>query len=220
MAGKSCPKSGATRDAPKATREYICQMRDYAPMNSDPTRRELAGTGPLQVAERRASRSRVYRIDQTTGKIAVEIDPAALCDIFGVADPDVATRLLSQLVGVLQPDSGKPVDAAVVNQALAMVEGIGPNDMLEATTATLLVCVHHAALDAMRRAMHPDQTPGGRALYLSLALKATSRFAQLLEAHNHGRGKGVTQQIIVKHVSVEHGGQAVVGSVKVDRGRG
>ena len=190
-------------------------MRDQAGL-----RAAAAAPGPAQPATSLAGKSKVARAEQTGSKIAVAIEPAALCAIFGVADPDVATRLLSQLVGVLQPDPGKPMDAAVVNQALAMIEGIGPNDMLEATTATLLVCVHHAALDAMRRAMHPDQTPGGRALYLSLALKATSRFAQLLEAHNHGRGKGVTQQIIVKHVSVEPGGQAVVGSVKVDRGRG
>jgi len=182
--------------------------------------REQLSTTAAQPMKTGASRCRVTRAEQATGKVAVTIEPGALCAIFGVADPDVAMRLLSQLVSILQPDPGKPVDAAVVNQALAMIEGIGPNDMLEATTATLLVCVHHAALDAMRRAMHPDQTPGGRALYLSLALKATSRFAQLLEAHNHGRGKGVTQQIIVKHVSVEPGGQAVVGSVKVDRGRG
>jgi hypothetical protein len=186
-----------------------------APASTHPSLSEGPGT-----ATSLAGRSKVARAEQTGSKIAVTIEPAALCATFGVADVDVAARLLSQLVSVLQPDPCKPVDAAGINQALAVIEGIKPNDTLEAMTATLLVCVHHAALDAMRRAMHPDQTSGGRALYLSLALKAMSRFAQLLEAHNHSRGKGVTQQIIVKHVSVEPGGQAVVGSVRVDRGRG
>jgi hypothetical protein len=166
------------------------------------------------------TRRRDPRIEQANGKVAVTIEPSALCAIFGVDDVNVGTRLLSQLVSVLQPDPDKPVDAAVVNQALAMVEGIGPNDMLEAMTATMLVAAHHAALDAMRREMHPDQTPGGRLLYGGLALKAMRTYAQLLEALNHGRGKGVTQQIIVKRVNVEPGGQAVVGSVKLDRGGG
>jgi hypothetical protein len=185
-----------------------------------PADREQLSTTAAQPMKTVASGRRVTRAEQANGKVAVTIEPGALCAAFGVADADVATLLLSKLVGVLQPDPGKPMDAAVVNQALAMIEGIGPSDTLEAMTATMLVCVQHAALDAMRRAMHPDQTSGGRALYLSLALKAMSRFAQLLEAHNHSRGKGVTQQIIVKHVSVEPGGQAVVGSVRVDRGRG
>jgi hypothetical protein len=43
-------------------------------------------------------------------------------------------------------------------------------------------------------------------------------FALLLDALNHGRGKGVTQHIIVEHLSVEPGGQAVVGSVSTGEG--
>jgi hypothetical protein len=34
-----------------------------------------------------------------------------------------------------------------------------------------------------------------------------------METLNHGRGKGVTQRVIVEHVTVEAGGQAVVGAV-------
>jgi hypothetical protein len=165
--------------------------------------REQLSPTAAQPVKTGVSRCRVTRGEQATGKIAVTIDPRALCAIFGVTDPDVATRLLSQVVNVLQPDPGKSVDAAVVDQALAMIEGIGPSDTLEAMTATLLVCVQHAAHDSMRRALHPDQTPSGRAIYGALALKTMRTYAQLLEAHNHGRGKGVTQQIIVKHVSVE-----------------
>jgi hypothetical protein len=162
----------------------------------------------------------VDRVDQTTGKIAVDIDPAALCGVFGVADQDVATRLLSQLVSVLQPNPDKPVDAAVVNQALAVIEDIGPNDALEAITATMLLAAQHAALDTMRRGMHPDQTPAGRALYVALGLKAMRTYAQLLEALNHGRGKGVEQRIIVERVTVAPGAQAVVGAVNLNRGGG
>jgi hypothetical protein len=182
--------------------------------------REQLSPTAAQPVKTGVSRCRVTRAEQATGKVSVTIEPGALCAIFGVADPDVATRLLSQLVGVLQPDPAKPVDAAVVNQALAMIEGIGPTDTLEAMTATLLVCVQHAAHDSMRRALHPDQTPGGRAIYGALALKTMRTYAQLLEAHNHGRGKGVTQQIIVKRITVEPGAQTVVGSVELNRGRG
>lgn len=158
-----------------------------------------------------SSRSRVVQAEQTAGKIVVTIEPTALCATFGVDDPGMAARLLSQLTSVLQPDPAKPVDAAAINQALAVIDGIRPTDALEAMTVTLLVGAQHAAHDSMRRALHPDQTPGGRALYGALALKAMRTYAQLLEALNHGRGKGVT---------VEPGAQAVVGSVELNGGRG
>src|SRR5713101_8372781 len=168
----------------------------------------------------RARAPKVAKPEQTGSQLALSIDPTTLTAVFGVDDSDVAAHLLAQLVNVIHAGPGKPVDAATINQALALVEGICPSDTLEAMTATMLVGAQHAALDALRRAQHPDQTPAGRALYGTLALKAMRTYAQLIEALNHGRGKGVTQQIIVKHVTVEPGGQAVVGSVKVDRGRG
>ncbi len=147
------------------------------------------------------------------------IDPETLRAVFGI-DPTVATRLLSQLVNVIQPDPRKPVDVASINQMLALIEGISPGDTIEAMTATMLVGAQHAALESLRRASHPDQTPAGRTLYQSLAFKAMRTFAQLLDTLYHGRGRGVTQQIIVKHVTVEAGGQAVLGAIEARTGGG
>jgi hypothetical protein len=45
-------------------------------------------------------------------------------------------------------------------------------------------------------------------------------YSQLLEALNHARGKGVTQRVIVERVTVQAGGQAVVGAVGGNGGRG
>ncbi len=160
------------------------------------------------------------RVTHNGRQTTATVDPAQACAIFGVDDPELAARLLSQLVSVLQPDPNRPVEAAVINQALALVRSMGPVDVMEAMTATMLVAAEHAALDSMRRAMHPDQRPAGRALYGSLALKAMRTYAQLLEAVNHGRGKGVEQRIIVERVNVARGAQAVVGSVDLNRGGG
>jgi hypothetical protein len=75
------------------------------------------------------------------------------------------------------------------------------------------VAAQHAALDAMRRALHPDQTPAGRQSYMALSLKAMRTFAQLVENLNHGRGKSITQRVIVERVNVAPGAQAIVGAV-------
>ena len=153
-------------------------------------------------------------------RVALAIQPSELCAVFGVTDPDVATRLLSQLLGVLQPDTSEPVDPVLINQALALVHDVGPADAMEAMLAIMLVSAEYAAMDIMRRATHPAQTAAGRQSYVTLSLKAMRTFAQLLEALNHGRGKGVTQRVIVERVTVEAGGQAVVGAVDARQGGG
>ena len=177
-------------------------------MNTVPTPSERPTSPEGQRSERRGN------------NFELTIEPTTLCQMFGVRDPEVATRLLNQLISVLHSDPTKPIDGATIRHTLGLIEGLRPSDTLEAMTATMLVAAQHASLEALRRGSHPDQTPGGRALYMGLALKAMRTYAQLLEAFNHGRGKGVTQQIIVKRYTVEAGAQAVLGSVEVDRGRG
>jgi hypothetical protein len=164
--------------------------------------------------------SEFVQLERTGSKVELAIEPYALARVFGVGDPDVATHLLNQMARVLHSDTTKPVDPATINRALALIESIGPANASEAMTAVMLACAEHAAVEMLRRAMHPDQSPGGRALYTSLGLKATNAYAKLLEAFNRGRGKGVTQQIIVKRYTVGSGAQAVLGSVEVGRGRG
>jgi len=110
----------------------------------------------------------------------------------------------------MHPDPSKPVDAAMINTLIAMVQGIGPRNVTQAMTATTLVAAQHAGADFLRRAMHPDQSPSGRQTYLALALKAFRTCAQLAESLNHGREKGTTQRIIVERVTVGNGAQAAV----------
>jgi hypothetical protein len=127
--------------------------------------------------------------------------------------------LLGQLMNIVSSNNEQQLDRPSIGKLLSLIRGIGPSDELEAMTATMIIAVQHAALDTMRRAMHPDQTPGGRQSYTALSLKAMRTYAQLVETLNRGRGKGVTQRVIVERVNVEAGGQAVVGAVS-DRGGG
>jgi hypothetical protein len=166
---------------------------------------------------------KVGEIKQCGDQIAVAIEPAELSSIFGVNDSDLAVGLLRQLLGFLHPDPERKLDPTLVDQALALITEIQPCGAIEAMTATLLVGAHQASLDALRRASHPNQTPAGRALYQSLALKAMRTYAQLVESLQVGRGKAVNKQeihVTHQHVTVEAGGQAVVGALNPRRGRG
>jgi hypothetical protein len=99
-----------------------------------------------------------------------------------------------------------------LNATVAALIGIGPRDELEGMVAAQLIASHNAAMECFRRAMISDQSFEGRRENLSQANKLSRTYATLLEALNRHRGKG-QQRVTVEHVTVNAGGQAVVGVV-------
>jgi hypothetical protein len=85
--------------------------------------------------------------------------------------------------------------------------------------ATEMIVGHFAAMDTARRALHAEQTAGGRATYLSLSRKLMALFAAQMDALNRHRGKGTTQKIVIERVLVAPGAEAIVGAVP-NGGRG
>lgn len=106
-----------------------------------------------------------------------------------------------------------------MDAAVAGMMGIGPRDEIEGMMAAQLLAAHNAAMECFRRAMLPQQTFEGRKENLSQANKLTRSFAALSEALDRHRGKG-QQKVVVEHVHVHSGGQAVVGAVSHPGGGG
>ena len=96
--------------------------------------------------------------------------------------------------------------------ALNMFSELKPQNGLEGMLATQMVATHSAAMECFRRAMLPEQTAEGRDLNLKNANKLVQTFARQMEVLDKHRGKG-QQKITVEHVTVEAGGQAIVGNV-------
>ncbi len=95
--------------------------------------------------------------------------------------------------------------------ASAMI-GIKPRDEIEGMLAAQMIATHTAAMECYRRAMIAEQSFEGRRENLNQANKLVRSYAALVEALDRHRGKG--QQVVrVEHVTVEAGGQAIVGSV-------
>jgi hypothetical protein len=79
------------------------------------------------------------------------------------------------------------------------------------------VDIHNAAMECYRRAMLGEQTFESRRENLGQANKLSRTYAVLLDALNRHRGKG--QQLVrVEHVTVQAGGQAIVGHVETPGG--
>jgi hypothetical protein len=97
--------------------------------------------------------------------------------------------------------------------ATGALKDIAPRDPLEGMLAAQMIVVHDAALECFRRAHLPEQTFEGRQAALGQASRLVRSYTMLLEALDRHRGKGQPQVVRVERVTVEAGGQAIVGAV-------
>lgn len=96
--------------------------------------------------------------------------------------------------------------------AIRAFAGLKPNDEVEGMLAAQLVALHAAGMECLRRAALNEQNAGARHTNLSLGTKLLRNFGLTLEVLNKHRGKG-QQTVRVEHVTVNAGGQAIVGAV-------
>jgi hypothetical protein len=96
--------------------------------------------------------------------------------------------------------------------ALGLLKGIKPEGEIEGMLATQMVGTHNAAIECLRRAMHPEQT-FGRDQNVKHAAKFLAIFTGQMGALNKNRGKG-QQKTTVEHIHVEAGTNAIVGNVQ------
>jgi len=130
----------------------------------------------------------------------------------GIQDNDLATFLLHQAVNVEASPGLKPYQR--LNGMIAAIHGLGPKDELESMLAVQMVTVHNLAMEFMKRSIcnngmmiDPADAETNRAVRLMRV------FMDQIDALNRYRGKG-QQNIVVEHVNVNSGGQAIVGSVQ------
>lgn len=96
--------------------------------------------------------------------------------------------------------------------ALAAVRAFRPRDEAEGMMAAQAVALHQGAMECLRRAMLPAQSPEAVERLHRQAAGLTRAMAELVRALDRRRGGG-RQTIRVERVVVEAGGQAIVGAV-------
>jgi hypothetical protein len=98
------------------------------------------------------------------------------------------------------------------NPLVAALHGIHPRDELEGLLAVQMVTVHNLAMEFLGRAAMKEQPTPGVDLNVNRATRLLRTFTAQIEVLNRYRGKG-EQKMIVEHVHVHKGGQAMVGQV-------
>lgn len=136
---------------------------------------------------------------------------ARLHDCFGTTSPDFQNQAVGRLGAIMRRKGEPRPTQTALNAALAAVDGARPKDEIEAMLAMQMIATHETALDMLTRAKQADYMPTLQECG-SLAVKLLRTYAAQVEALGRLR-RGGEQRVIVQHVTVKDGGQAIVGAV-------
>jgi hypothetical protein len=138
---------------------------------------------------------------------------AALRKAFGTIDNEIGDDFVNALIkqlGNASARDGNVVDEDL-NFMLAVVIGLKPRDQMETMLAAQMATVHMATMTFARRlanvATIEQQDSASNAFN-----KLTRTYAAQMEALKRYRSTG-EQRVVVERVTVQSGGQAIVGNV-------
>ena len=133
-----------------------------------------------------------------------------LLDVFGTCELPFAIQELVQLRSAATTSDGD-INERTLNAYLAIVDGCRPRNELEALLASQAAVTHGLAMECLQRAKNADMAPqfemgGNMAVRL---MRAFGNHVELLKKLQ----RGTDQRVVVEHVHVHSGGQAIVGNV-------
>ena len=107
------------------------------------------------------------------------------------------------------------------NFIAAFMHGLKPRDEMEGVLIAQMAGTHNLIMEYMRRAVNPEQYLGAGEDYTNRAYRLMNIFLKQMEALEKYRGKTSQQKVIVEHVHINEGGQAIVGHIESkSRGEG
>ncbi len=159
---------------------------------------------------RLARRDGALRLEPEHPKRAV--GRALLMEALGTLDPNFLDGLLQQLSGV--DIQGIAPDEVGLNFMMAMVTGIKPRDQIETMLAAQMAAAHMITM-SISRPLQAGKPWRERDIIASFAKLSRTFMAQV---ETLKRYRSVERQVTVEQVTVNDGGQAIVGQVEMNSG--
>lgn len=187
-----------------------------------PTTQEVAAVRAYQARRARRLPARIKTIKGETGASVRPDHPdlatglLTLMGTLGTASPEFMHGLLKQVMNAASP--GREVSEADTNFVLSVIDGVEPRDEVEAMLGAQMAAVHMATMTFARRLAHVENLPqqeGAERAFNKLARTFTTQMEALKRYRSTGQ-----QTVRVERVTVEAGGQAVVGSVTTSSSEG
>ena len=202
-------------DHPPAQKAQLCDTIDRLP----DAQRERASRVVEAIRDNSAAPSLKLEMKDGTLTIGFEGESSQVATLLqmadiGTADRDFYAGLLSQISCL--SSNKRSIDSASSNFVLAVVRSVNPRDGLEAMLATQMGAIHAATMMMARRLNHVETIPQQDAAERALN-KLAWTFATQMEALKCYRTRG-QQKVTVELVTVNAGGQAIVGAVEARGG--
>lgn len=144
----------------------------------------------------------------------VEQDPdkfwPQMMETVGSPDIDFFKTIMSQVSSTLPNGDSEEVS----NFITGLMHGLRPRDETEGVLIAQMAGTHNLIMEYMRRAMIPEQYLEAADDYTNRAYKLMNIFLKQIETLEKYRGKAAQQKVIVEHVHIHKGGQAVVGHIE------
>ncbi len=131
--------------------------------------------------------------------------------ITGTHSADAAEWILNQVVNARVWPRLTPQNA--MEKGFAAIAEIAPSNATEAMLATQMIAANDAALMFLSRATRDNQDPAITDMNVARATKLMRVFTEQIEAMQKLKGTAGQQKVTVEHVTVNQGGQAIVGAV-------
>lgn len=199
-------------------------------LNGLPTPASSQGADALTVTRGKSDLLRRLGLEaQPTAVVrpAPDGDAAAVVDdrwnaAVGCKTNEVALQVLAQVVGLTRQNIDTASDDQVntlLIRATAMLAELQPTTATEALLAAQMVGAQHLAMTFLSSSMIEGQTVDAVDAHILRATRLMRLFNEQVETMARLKGKGGQQRVVVEHVTVAAGGQAIVGTV-IPGGRG
>jgi hypothetical protein len=182
----------------------------------EPTEREREVVGAVR--ERAQKRPPAPRLSVTRKGDAALVDidhpdprtgSHLLMEALGSTDGAFIEGMMLQLADVC--GKGAVADERTLNFMLSAIRGVGPKDEVESMLAAQMAAVHMATMTFAKRLAMVENIPQQDSAEKAFN-KLTRTFTAQVEALKRYRTGG-EQKMTVEHVTVNDGGQAIVGNV-------
>jgi hypothetical protein len=144
-------------------------------------------------------------------------DYAVMMELLALHDDTALSGYLAVLGGYAMNDDGDP-DSQTMNRIVNFVASMRPRDQAETLLLTQMAAIHMATMRFAGNSNRERRVEVKESYQRSLNKLARTYAAQLTTLKQY-RSDG-KQKIVVKHVTVNEGGQAIVGDVTHGGGAG
>lgn len=165
-------------------------------------------------------KSELQKQNSKSNSVSIRVAFEDITNAFSIEDDnkekaEFSLSLLNQVVraGCNNEDQQKMLDNTLVG-----ISDIKPKDTIEAMLAAQMLAIHNAAMKNLTRAngllssrSYKEIELGAKAF--NVANKLARTYATQVEALQRYRGKG-QQKMVIEHVNVNSGGQAIIGNVE------